>query len=325
MPQGRRRKLIIFTEHRDTLNYLHAQDRAALLGSPDAVVTIHGGAQRDERRKIQELLPQRPGRARPGGHRCRRRGRQPPERQPDGQLRPALEPQPPGAALRAHPPHRPDRGLPPVEPGRQRDPRGRCLPAPAREAGESSAQALGGRVFDILGEVFEETQPQGPAAGGHPLRRRAGGPRPAAQTGRGRTRHRAPQGASSSATPSREDRNDARSASSPSRRRWRRPRPAGCSPTSSAPSSTRRSTGSAANCVQRETGRYEITHVPVNLRERDRVTGVREPVLRKYERVCFDEGSGRARSASPWPALLHPGHPLMQATLDLVLEKHRPC
>jgi hypothetical protein len=54
-PVGKQRKLIIFTEHRDTLNYLHAKI-SGVLGNPDAVVTIHGGTQRDERRKRQELF-----------------------------------------------------------------------------------------------------------------------------------------------------------------------------------------------------------------------------------------------------------------------------
>jgi len=52
---GARRKLIIFTEHRDTLNYLVARIQD-LLGQPEAVVAIHGGVNRDERRKIQEAF-----------------------------------------------------------------------------------------------------------------------------------------------------------------------------------------------------------------------------------------------------------------------------
>ncbi|MDT8325656.1 MAG: helicase-related protein, partial [Bacteroidota bacterium] len=50
---GSRRKLIIFTEHRDTLNYLNERI-TKLIGSQDAVVTIHGGVSRDARRKVQE-------------------------------------------------------------------------------------------------------------------------------------------------------------------------------------------------------------------------------------------------------------------------------
>ena len=52
---GHRRKLVIFTEHRDTLNYLAERIRA-LLGRPEAVVTIHGGIGREDRRKAQEAF-----------------------------------------------------------------------------------------------------------------------------------------------------------------------------------------------------------------------------------------------------------------------------
>src|SRR5690606_31083693 len=38
----------------------------------------------------------------------------------------------------------------------------------------------------------------------------------------------------------------------------------------------------------REPARYEIRHVPASLRERDRVIGeTRTPVLKQYERICF--------------------------------------
>ncbi|BBH17198.1 RNA helicase [Nocardioides baekrokdamisoli] len=47
------RKFIIFTEHRDTLDYLQAKI-GSLLGRPDAVRAIHGGVRRSERRVITE-------------------------------------------------------------------------------------------------------------------------------------------------------------------------------------------------------------------------------------------------------------------------------
>lgn len=56
---GSRRKLIIFTEHKDTLNYL-VQRISGLLGDPGAVITIHGGTNRDERRKAQEEFRNNP-------------------------------------------------------------------------------------------------------------------------------------------------------------------------------------------------------------------------------------------------------------------------
>jgi superfamily II DNA or RNA helicase len=47
------RKFIIFTEHRDTLDYLRAKI-GSLLGKPDAVKAIHGGVRRGDRRQITE-------------------------------------------------------------------------------------------------------------------------------------------------------------------------------------------------------------------------------------------------------------------------------
>ncbi len=50
---GTARKLVIFTEHRDTLDYL-VDNLNRVIGRPEAVVTIHGGARREERRKVEE-------------------------------------------------------------------------------------------------------------------------------------------------------------------------------------------------------------------------------------------------------------------------------
>ncbi|MDR1872323.1 MAG: DUF3883 domain-containing protein [Deltaproteobacteria bacterium] len=56
-PNGERQKLIIFTEHRDTLNYLTEKIRD-LLANDKAVVNIHGGLSREERRKVEWLFKQ---------------------------------------------------------------------------------------------------------------------------------------------------------------------------------------------------------------------------------------------------------------------------
>jgi SNF2 family DNA or RNA helicase len=50
---GGREKIIIFTEHRDTLNYLANKIRT-MLGNPNAVVTIQGGMRREDRKLIEE-------------------------------------------------------------------------------------------------------------------------------------------------------------------------------------------------------------------------------------------------------------------------------
>jgi hypothetical protein len=55
---GNRRKLIVFTEPRDTLTYLAEKIRQRL-GRAEAVVIIHGGIGREDRRKIRDV-PQRP-------------------------------------------------------------------------------------------------------------------------------------------------------------------------------------------------------------------------------------------------------------------------
>ena len=101
-----RRKLIVFTEHRDTLDYLVAPDRLAARPAR--------GGQGDPRRRAPRRAPAdhrgvhpQPGRPDPARHRRRRGGPEPPGRAPDGQLRPAVEPEPDRAALRPHPPHRP--------------------------------------------------------------------------------------------------------------------------------------------------------------------------------------------------------------------------
>lgn len=57
--RGEPRKLIIFTEHRDTLAYLSDRIRT-LVGRPEAVEMIHGGVRRPERRRITEEFTKNP-------------------------------------------------------------------------------------------------------------------------------------------------------------------------------------------------------------------------------------------------------------------------
>jgi len=71
---------------------------------------------------------------------------------------------------------------------------------------------------------------------------------------------------------------------------------------------------------RREPGRFEVTHVPQPIRERDRLIGTGAPVLKQYERVCFDKPF---IAAQPRALLVCPGSPLLDSTIDLVLERHR--
>lgn len=58
---GRLKKLIIFTEHKDTLYYLDEQIRN-VIGRDEAVLTIHGGTKREDRKYIREQFTQEPSR-----------------------------------------------------------------------------------------------------------------------------------------------------------------------------------------------------------------------------------------------------------------------
>ena len=73
---------------------------------------------------------------------------------------------------------------------------------------------------------------------------------------------------------------------------------------------------------QREPRRYEVTHVPAPIRSRDREVGVREPVLPRYERIVFEKPLV-APAGQPLAAFVCPGHPLLDAVVDLTLERHR--
>ena len=73
---------------------------------------------------------------------------------------------------------------------------------------------------------------------------------------------------------------------------------------------------------QREARRYEITHVPAPVRNRDRLIGIGEPVLPRYERIAFEK-SLVAPQGQPLAAFVCPGHPLLDAVIDLTLKRHR--
>ncbi|MEW6750472.1 MAG: DUF3883 domain-containing protein, partial [Candidatus Latescibacterota bacterium] len=73
---------------------------------------------------------------------------------------------------------------------------------------------------------------------------------------------------------------------------------------------------------EREPRRYEVTHVPAGVRHRDRLIGTGEAVLPRYERIVFEKSLIAPQGQVP-AAFLCPGHPLLDATLDLTLERHR--
>ena len=72
--------------------------------------------------------------------------------------------------------------------------------------------------------------------------------------------------------------------------------------------------------VEREAGRYEISHVPAAVRERSRTVAARVPVVSRYERVTFEKALVQSEERPP-AELLAPGHPLLEVVLDLTLER----
>lgn len=71
----------------------------------------------------------------------------------------------------------------------------------------------------------------------------------------------------------------------------------------------------------REAGRFEILRVPSILKERDRLIGRSDPVLDRYARITFDKAN---IAGQPQAELMAPGHPLLEALVDVVLERFQP-
>lgn len=73
---------------------------------------------------------------------------------------------------------------------------------------------------------------------------------------------------------------------------------------------------------KREARRWQIRNVPVELRRRDREIGTGTPLLSSYERITFHhdcvEGAG-GKSAD----LVSSGHPLLDTVIDLTLQRYR--
>ncbi len=312
-------KLVIFTEHRDTLKYLH--DRiTTLLGRPQSVVTIHGGMGREERRKAQEAFLH----------------------DPEVQVLIATDAAGEGINLqRAHLminydlPWNPNRieqrfgrihriGQTEVchlwnlvaEETREGDVYRRLL-----EKLEQARQALGGQVFDVLGKVQFD---------GKPLRELLieairYGERPDVKArltqvienafDRQRLQELIEEKALvhdvMDATRLQRIREDMERAEA------RRLQPHYIE--SFFLEAFRHLGG---NIKQRESRRYQIKHVPAIIRNRDRQIGIGEPVLSRYERITFEK-SLIAPHNQPLAAFVCPGHPLLDATIDLILERYR--
>ncbi|UPT91406.1 DUF3883 domain-containing protein [Bradyrhizobium barranii subsp. apii] len=322
---GRQRKIIIFSEHRDTLNYLHVKI-AGVLGNPDAIVTIHGGTHRDERRRAQALF----------------------RSDPDVRVLIATDAAGEGVNLQ-------NASLMvnydlPWNPNRLEQRFGRIhrigqtevchlwnLVAKETREGdvyhrllkklEVESDALKGRVFDILGEVFEETSLKDLL-----IQAIRYGDRPDV---RARLTQKIDRVLDRDHLKSLLDRNAlAQETMSPERlfsvkEEMEKAEARRLQPFFVRAFFTKALDALGGTAHPREAGRYEITHIPAAIRERDRrLTGrnrrENEPVLRRYSRICFEREAVQPldKPGLERAVLMHPGHPLMLSMSDMILEQH---
>lgn len=73
--------------------------------------------------------------------------------------------------------------------------------------------------------------------------------------------------------------------------------------------------------ADREKGRFEILRVPSILKDRDRLIGRSDPVLDRYARITFDKSMILGQ---PQAELVAPGHPLLESLVDVILERFQP-
>ena len=322
-PSRRRRpsphqKLVLFTEHRDTLNYLESRI-TTLLGRKEAVVMIHGGMGREERLKAQESF----------------------KHDPEVQVLLATDAAGEGINLqRAHLMVNYDL---PWNPNRLEQRFGRIhrigqtevchlwnLVADETREGdvyrklleklEEARKALGGQVFDVLGKL----QFEGRALRDLLIEAIRYGDQPEVRARLTTVLdHALDRGQLQDLLEDRALAHDAMDASRVHRIREdmeradaRRLQPHYIE--SFFLEAFQRLGGSAK---QREPRRYEVTHVPAPVRNRDRLIGIGQPVLPRYERIAFEKALV-APQGQPLAAFVCPGHPLLDSVLDLTLERN---
>ena len=314
-----RQKLVIFTEHRDTLSYLERQI-GSLLGRPQSVVLIHGGMGREERRKAQESFLHDPA------------------------VQVLLATDAAGEGINLQRAHLMVNYDLPWNPNRLEQRFGRIhrigqtevchlwnLVAEETREGEvyrrllekleEARQALGGQVFDVLGKLQFEGRPsrdllvEAIRYGDQPeVRARL---TQAIEHGVDRPHLEGLIDDRALAHDVMDSSRVARVREEMERAEARRLQPHYIE--SFFLEAFKRLGGTVR---QREPRRYEITHVPAPVRNRDRQIGTGDPVLSRYERIAFEK-TLIAPPGQPLAAFLCPGHPLLDAALDLTLERHR--
>jgi len=314
-----RQKIVVFTEHRDTLNYLE-RNISTLLGRSGAVAVIHGGKGREERRKAQEAFLHDPG------------------------VQVLLATDAAGEGINLQRAHLMVNYDLPWNPNRLEQRFGRIhrigqtevchlwnLVAEETREGdvyrtlldklEEARQALGGQVFDVLGKLQFEGLPlrelliQAIRYGELPEVRARLAEAIAQAVDQPHLQNLIEERALAHDTM--DASRVARVREEMERAEARRLQPHYIE---SFFLEAFRKLGGAVR--ERELRRYEITHVPAPVRNRDRLIGTGDPVLHRYERIVFEKDH-IAPPGQPLAAFVCPGHPLLDATLDLILERHR--
>lgn len=314
---GRREKLIIFTEHKDTLNYLATKIRS-LLGNEEAVLTIKGGMLRDERRKAEERFKQ------------------------DKDVRILIATDAAGEGINLQRAHLMINYDLPWNPNRLEQRFGRIhrigqtevchlwnLVASETREGEvfsrlfakleEERNALGGKVFDILGNLTFDDRPlrelllEAVRYGDDPD-----------------VRDRLNQVVDSSLDTSAirklledyaltADVMDVHSVMA-IREDMERMEARKLEPHFIEAFFIEAFDKLGGKITEREPGRYEVLEVPFTIRSKDMQIGASDPVLKAYERICFDKSLCEVQGLVP-AALVCPGHPLLDATVSVLLEQ----
>ncbi len=315
---GHRRKLVIFTEHRDTLNYLF-EKITTLLGNVEAVVTIHGGMGREERTKAEEAFKQ------------------------DISVQVLIATDAAGEGINLQRAHLMVNYDLPWNPNRLEQRFGRIhrigqtevchlwnLVAEETREGdvylallrklEIEQRALGGKVFDVLGAAIagkelRELLIRAIRYGEDPKVKNRLNQVVSDRLDQKRLRELIEEQALA------KDAMDASVVREISEQ-MERFEVRKMQPHFIASFFLEAFQKLGGNIKERESRRYEITHVPAVIRNRDRQIGVGEAILRRYERVCFEKKLINVPGKPP-AAFVCPGHSLLDATIDLILERYR--
>ncbi len=316
---GQRRKLVIFTEHRDTLTYLSERIRT-LLGRAEAVVTIHGGISREERATLQAAFTQ------------------------DPQVQVLLATDAAGEGINLQRAHLMVNYDLPWNPNRIEQRFGRIhrigqtevchlwnLVAEDTREGEvfqtlfrkleEERAALGGQVFDVLGKVQFEHRPlrdlmvEAIRYGDRPdVRARL------TSVVADALDHQHLQTLLEERALAHEVMDVGRVRQI--REEMERAEARRLQPHFIASFFFEAFKRLGGRWYEREPHRYEITHVPAVLRQRGALAQGRTSVLPRYERIVFEKERLRV-TGKPQAVLLCPGYPLLDALLAHLLEQQR--